>query len=285
MKNNFYVFGDSFFDENMDSEYDNSWLINLKKDKQKTYNFFNYAKKGTGPHYLFKMFNKLLTNSSDHFLKNDVVLIHLSGGDRIDFVCSPELFPYISNIKYDYANKKSYCLLDKFSNETNINSESKKVQEYYKNFRSEIEFFYMNMQNEILFMGSKYISYLYAISRLYDIKVIVFCSELIHKFKLFFTLNDEKFFCSDINLFDASFDELIVEHKIIAANKVKIDNRINHFSPENHEILLQYIDKILKCEYKNLPKLKNNFKRIEEIYSYISDDNKDYGDFKGFIYE
>jgi len=288
--NNFYIFGDSYFDTNlyydpMNELWQDShdlWPNVLKDRYKESHNFYNFSKSGTGPHYAFNIFYELLFKEKD-IVSGDIILFHLSNGDRIDFACSDDLKGYLNNICYDYTDRNSYCLVDMLPEEKR-NDRLKKLFNYYNDFRSEIDFCFLTFEKEILYSGQKAISFLYTISRLYDIKIILFSSEIMGNFVKMSSLNDKNFFISNHNLFTLSFNELFEQNKRKVAGRTKIDKRYNHFSIENHEIMLEYIIKIIKNDYKNLPKFKENFKTYDEVFEYVSpirdDKNK-----RSFIYE
>lgn len=282
---NFYFFGDSYLDAKMyknDSHYINDiyylWPYLIESKYESEYNFKNFSKAGTGPHFAFKIFNRMMF-SENKIKKNDIVLFHLSGGDRIDFICSDEIKGHLNQICFDYDERKSYCMIEKNSEEIK-NEKSKKLLTFYENFKNEIDFCFLTFENDIIHMNIKYISFLYSLSKLYGIRIILFSTDKIDKFHKFSSLNDENFFISDHNLFDLSFDEILDAEKHIVANKVKIDKRLMHFSEENHYIMAEYISNIIDKKNNDLPVFKRNFKPVSDVFSYISN-NKN----RKFIYE
>jgi len=81
-------------------------------------------------------------------------------------------------------------------------------------------------------------------------------------------------------LFDLSYRELLKEQEYYYREKLYLDLRKNHLSPENHEKMFEYLLNILNNDYKNLPKFKTNFKDYNDILIIKSNNNK-----KDFIYE
>lgn len=276
---NFYFFGDSYFDAKICKNSNHELWPDLIESKYKSkFNFHNFSKSGTGPHFAFKIFNKMMF-SENIIKKDDVVLFHLSGGDRIDFICSNGIEGYMNQICFDYNERTSYCLIEN-NNEQMQNEKKKKLLTFYESFKNEIEFCFLTFENDIIHMNIKYISFLYTLSKLYGIKVILFSTDKIGKFHQFSILNDDNFFMSDYNLFNLSFDEILDNEKHIVSNKVKIDKRMIHFSEENHYIMAEYISSIIDNRIDKLPTFKRNFKSVSDVFSYISNSKN-----RKFIYE
>jgi len=275
---NFFIYGDSYFEEcEHDEEYVKySWLVKLKNNFKNKYCFFNYAQSGTGPHYSFDLFNDHLFNENKIYA-GDIVLFHLSHFDRIQFITHPSLtYDVSTRIKYDFINNRTYIVSDW----TEGNDKEKKLLKYYEMYKKEIEFFFMTISKQLLYENSKNLSFLYSISLLYDIKIIVFANDLSGEFDNFFKLNYNNFFFSPVNLFDLSYREIFKEQEYFYREKLYLDLRRNHLSPENHEKMFEYLLNILNNDYKNLPKFKTNFKDYNDILIIKSNNNK-----KDFIYE
>jgi len=287
--NTFYIFGDSYFDDTYyyidRSQTEKTWIELLKEKYSKKYFFKNYAKSGTGPHHSFNIFNKLLFEKNK-IKEKDIILFHISGTDRISFICPEEIETHVTtNIKYDFIKKETYCTVDEYD-KLELTEELIKTKKFYDNFRSEINFLFMNMENEIDYNGPKCMSFLYAVSVLYDVRVILFASDVRGKFNNFSKLNNKNFFASDFNLFDLSFDEIFDIEKNNVAGKLKFDNRNNHFSKENHILMLEYIEKIIERESVEFFKFKRNFKKSDEIFNVVLGEKRSSKkDNTEFIYE
>ena len=275
--NKFLILGDSYFDykiyRNVLHCPTNLWMNQLNEKYQNQYKFYNYAKSGTGPQYALKILNSWLEKSM--ISKNDILMIHLSNPDRIDFMCEPELTGHMNQLSFDFDKMKSYCTVGNTPEDLMLkDSRLKRVKLFYEEFQNEIDFSFCIFKNEILYMNLNYISFLYTISKLYNVKVILFATispALPIGLENFINLNYENFFISKYNLFDLSFDEIFDEEKSSVAGRLKFDKRFNHFSCENHEIMLEYIEKVIKNDYENLPKFKKNFKSVNEIFSRVTE--------------
>ena len=250
------IFGDSYFDLEFQSNKPNwSWLINLENYANKNnFEFINHSRSGMGSHYFFKNYYEYDLN------ENDICIFHLTDPYRIDFPSIDENQRHLlTNIGWNIISSKSYC-------------SDERIQNYYETFQSEIDFFYICNANELEKSIDKNISYLYCESRIKKCKVIIFCYyDDLHEYS---SLNDERFFLSDVNLFRTSALEIKNEQLNDVVNKLKKDRRVNHFSEENHEIMFEYVRSIMKNSPDvSRPQFKSNFRNAQDVYEVISDNH------------
>jgi len=199
----------------------------------------------------------------------DIVLIHISSRDRIDFVCPSDISEHLSaSVKYDFIKRKSWCTIL-----PNMRVEKiKKVLDYYNTFKNEIDFLYMSFEDEIKYLSQRTISYLYTISKLYDIKMIVFCSNHDNYFHRHYKkLYYDNFFVSHWSLFEISYNEILRSEKDDYTSKMRDDKRYNHLSKENHVVMINFLTQILNNSYYNLPRFKEDFVKIRDAYDLETD--------------
>lgn len=279
--NKFLIFGDSYADEHAPpypSEMENDewqnkhsyrWTLKLKEKFEKEYNFKNHAVRGSGPFNALAKLKPYIHNLK----KDDIVLFFLSDYDRIDFVVPKEIESHISNIFYSNSTKKS----EFFDDPSYINNNMLKA--YYLLHEPEIDFFYKNLFNilprrtlEQLFFG-----FLKNLSNDKKCKIILFCKNksLDKSFK-----NDDFFYRFAKDLSSISDEEWLNLDKELSENDCMIvDERVNHFMPENHMIMFDIICKLLNNE-KDIPKFKSNITNFDNKRIVLRGSND-----RKFIYE
>lgn len=267
--NTFYLFGDSFFDDIWEPNY--SWIKRIREKYQKKYNYKNFAKCGTGPNYLFyKLYQEI-----ENIQEGDIFLVHLSSSDRIEFteLRNENMIGRLTSIGWNSELKKSYISIT--PDEAKQDSINEKVLNYYNLFENEINFLFLSMSHELYNINHKNISFLYVLSKLKKIKVILFSDfdtcltvdDKIYEIEIDYEkLNDNNFYISKYNLFDVAIREIKIKYLDQIQETVFCDKRCNHMSKENHDIMVQYIEKIIDNDYASLPVFIENFKEIGEIY-------------------
>ena len=196
-----YLFGDSYFDTELclkKHKYEcrniwDLWTVRLEKTFENDYKFENFSKSGAGPHYTFKIFDRLLHD--EKFTKKDIIIFHLSGAERIDFIHKDESVQMnLCNIGWDSSRRASYCTFNEYS-QKDLKVEQQKVLDYYNDFRSEIDFLYLTLDKYLESSNFKNVSYLYVLSKILKFKIIVFLPEINNIiFNSMLSLNDENFF-------------------------------------------------------------------------------------------
>jgi hypothetical protein len=227
------IFGDSFADPASEhGTHTVAWYEYLEKD----YNIINHALSGTGPHYSFKEYYNFISNVKK---KEDYIIIFLlSGEDRIRF-------PGRGSMSFD--NKESWWI-------NNPDLRRKKNKTYYEIFKSEIDFFFLTMRDELEWSNLKNLGFLYMNSLLLNIKTIVFYSLDQLDGDRFAKLNSPIFYVYPTALEKISYEEFI------DFEGQDIDDRLirrNHFSQENHTILYKNVKKIINNNYNLIPFVKN----------------------------
>jgi len=235
------IFGDSFADPasaHTPTLY-MAWYEYLEKD----YNITNHALSGTGPHYSFKEYYKFITDNE--IKKEDYITIFLlSGEDRIRF-------PNMGSMSFD--NKESWWI-------NNPDLRRKKNKTYYETFKSEIDFLFLTMHDELEWSNFKNLGFLYMNSLLLNMKIIVFCTfgiKILSKRGSFLDmvkLNNPNFYLHPLELGHISKKEFI---DFGDEGYDYVDNRRNHLSQENHTILYENMKKFIKNDYNPIPFAKN----------------------------
>jgi hypothetical protein len=262
------IFGDSFADPNERHDENpnvTTWYESLGSD----YDITNHALSGTGPHYSFKEYYKFITDNE--IKKEDYINIFLlSGEDRIHF---PNMGPAeMSHVNWDFDKRVSWWAED---------SSLKKQKAYYEFFRSEIDFTFLTMHDELQWFNFKNLGFLYMNSLLLNMKTIVFCTfgiKILSRMGSFLNLerlNSSNFYLYPVELGHISHEEFI---DLESEGYDYVDNRRNHFSQENHTILYENIKKFIKNDYNHIPFAKNIG------YSYVFGKKRDTKTGK-FIYE
>lgn len=278
--NNLYLFGDSFFDDLSETSY--SWTKQIREKYQKKYNYRNFAKPGSGPNYLFyKLYQEI-----ENIKEGDILVVHLSGSDRMEFteLSNENMIGHITSIGWNSELKKSYISIT--PDEAENNSISKKVLNYYNLFENEINFLFLSMSCELDNINHKNISFLYTLSKLKKIKILLFSNhfegfhvdEKVYDIGIDYkNLNDNNFHISKYDLFDVAIREVKTKYleQITNSTSTIYDKRTNHMSKENHDIMVQYIEKIINNNYTSLPNFKKNFREIDEIYEINGENEED----------
>jgi len=247
MQNKIIIFGDSFADpkeRKKENQNVTTWYDSLGSD----YEIINNALSGTGPHYSFKEYYEFIINGN--IKKEDYINIFLlSGEDRISF---PNIGPSdMNHVNWDFDKKKTWWAED---------SSLKKEKAYYEFFRSEIDFTFLTMHDELKWSNFKNLGFLYMNSLLLNMKTIVFCTfgiKILSRMGSFLDitkLNNPNFYLYPIELGHISHKEFI---DLEDEGYDYVDNRRNHFSQENHTILYENIKKFIKNDYNPIPFAEN----------------------------
>ena len=244
-QNKIIIYGDSFADPNhrkIDHPEITAWYDLLKSD----YKVINKGLAGTGPHYSFKEYYRFIAEEED--LEDYIIIFVLSEENRIAF---PNANPCdISNINWDFDKKES----------NNVDEHQKSVKIYYETFKSEIDFFFLTQQDDLMWSNFKNLGFLYMNSLLLNMKTIVFHTDDIKvlsrmDFLNFKKLNNLNFYFHPIALGYYSYNEFIdvetIAEEVLSERKpvTVVDERRNHFSQENHTVLYENIKKAIKGEY------------------------------------
>jgi len=262
------IFGDSFADPNYrhdENKQVTAWYEHLNHD----YEITNHALAGTGPHWSFKEYYNFI---ADHEIKKEdyICIFLLSGEDRIDF---PNKGPgEMSHVNWDFNKKESSWA---------ESEDLTKEKIYYETFKSEIDFFFLTMHDDLKWSNLKNMGFLYMNSLLLNMKTIVFCTygiKVLSKVGTFLDvekLNSPNFYLYPVELGRISHEEFI---DLEVEGYDYVDYRRNHLSHENHTILYENIKKFIKNDYNPIPFVKN----ID--YSYNFEKNRDTKTGK-FIYD
>ena len=241
---NIIIFGDSYGDpecitDDLTFIDTNTWYNMLKSN----YNVINHCVSGAGPHYSFKQYYDFI--SKNKILDDYICIFLLSGQDRIQFFGRPP--NHGTHISWSNTDQKSYLINDR-------------DKSFYENFNSEIDFLYLSMQEEIEWFNSKNISFLYANSILLGLKTIIFVTSSSYvinakNYRLikYEKLNNSNFFIYPTilsNISEMEFDDIDkLRNEPSRIHFSYKDYRRNHFSPENHVVFYENIEKIIDNDY------------------------------------
>lgn len=250
--NKIIIFGDSFEDPNYNKKKATAWY-----EMFKGYEVTNHCLAGTGPHYSIKNYYDFIENEPH---KDEYIIIFLlSGEDRIAF---PNADPqHISHINWDFVAEQSW-----FAD----NSKLVKEKEYYHKHRLEIDYVFKTMRDELLWSNYKNLSMLWMNSFLFNIKTITcFISyphdcygttlkeiSLLFRSRLALTDNDN-FLLYPYSLSDVAEGEGQEE----TGMEEEVDDRRNHLSQYNHEILYNNLNAFLNRSNNftdHITKVSNN---------------------------
>ena len=238
------IFGDSYADPNLKAigiyQQDTPWYELLGSD----YKITNNALSGTGPHYSFKEYYNFILKLKNYEYEDYIVIFFLSGEDRIHF---PKTNPEkISHINWDFYKKESwFCEHPDFVEE----------QSYYNTFKSEIDFFFLTMHEELKWSNFKNVGFLHMNSLILNMKTIVFCTfgnKILSNGEVdmdMTKLNNSNFYIHPIEMGYISSEEFKDRNE---DNYDFMDHRRNHLSQQNHKVLYENIKKIIVNDYKNL---------------------------------
>ena len=252
------IFGDSFADPTDRCEENKqvtTWYDCLKHD----YKITNHALSGTGPHYSFKEYYNFISSGAWYGgwmgedktrLEDYICIFLLSGEDRIAF---PKASPNtITHINWNFDKKESWWC---------ENEQLKKEKIYYETFKSEIDFFFLTMHDDLIWSNFKNLGFLHMNSLLLNMKTIVFCTfgiKVLSKMDPFLDiakLNTPNFYTYPVELGHISHEEFIDVEENEGYDYV--DLRRNHLSQENHTILYENIKKFINNDYNPLPFTKD----------------------------
>ncbi len=239
------IFGDSFADpedRQVENKQITAWYEHLNHD----YEITNHALAGTGPHWSFKEYYNFI--SSDEKKEDYICIFFLSGEDRIHF---PYANPAtITHINWDFDKKESWWA---------ENEDLKKEKIYYESFKSEIEFMFLTMHDELKWSNFKNLGFLYMNSLLLNMKTIVFCTygiKVLSRMGSFLDvekLNSPNFYTYPVELGHISQEECIDVERFREQSYDFVDLRRNHLSQENHTILYENIKKFINNDYNPSP--------------------------------
>ena len=247
MPNKIIIFGDSFADPE-DKSTENKDLTAWYEFLSQEYEIINHAKSGTGPHYSFREYYNFISNQSINYAEYICIFL-LSGEDRIHFHgANPQS---ITHINWDFDKKKSWWAEDK-----NLIKEKR----YYENFKSEIDFLFLTMHDELMWSNFKNLGFLYINSLLLGLKTIVFCTfgiKILSRMAYvdFTKLNSFNFYLNSKELGVIAHEEFIDIEETDGYDYV--DHRRNHLSQENHIILYENIKNIINNKNVLKPYVKN----------------------------
>ena len=201
-----YIFGDSYVD-------DTHYIY--EGDTIPWYNRFgptkNFAKSGTGQHYAFKKFYENLSS----FIEKDIIIFCMSSWDRIDWKDEHDRTNQY-RLNYDVENKKIVYYGNKLKNHDNVH------------------FFFENYADELQNLENKNVSYLYTLSKKFNLKAFILFVYPNNNRDDYSYLNDKFFNVFDIPLF-----------KISGHGDDFPDKRLNHFSDKNHDTMEKYFSDFL----------------------------------------
>ena len=239
---NIIIFGDSYGDpryalSRIKFEDTQTWYEMLDTN----YNVINHCVSGSGPHYSFKKYYDFISNKKNF---NDYICIFLlSAQDRINFFSRR-------------ADSGTHIVWNEQNKESSLLDEKDKI--FYDNYRSEIDFFYLTMHDEIKWFNCKNISFLYVNSILLGLKTIVFLTsgKNIANLVNHNELNNSNFFMYPTILkfiSELEFTDIEQIRNTFTKQRIKYsfsDHRRNHFSQENHEVFYKNIEKIIANDYE-----------------------------------
>ena len=244
MQDKIIIFGDSFADP-VDRVDENPGVTSWYEFLSNQYTVLNHALSGTGPHYSFKKYYDFIIDKN---IKKDeyTVIFLLSGTDRIHF---PNKGPAeMNHVNWDFDKKESW-----WCEEPSL----KKHKAYYECFKSEIDFLFLTMHDELAWFNFKNLGFLHMCSLMFNMKTIVFntfgfrfWSKIIEQSPMDIpALNGLNFYVSNKELGSVAYEEFIERDD----NDFNfIDYRRNHLSKENHLIMYNNLEKIIKNEYDTL---------------------------------
>ena len=265
MEKKVFIFGDSYADPKGTPNY--VWHKRLIDVFSNTRNF---AVSGTGPQHAFSLFYKEMTD----FKKDDIIIFLLSNPFRIHWPAHA-LFQHsweLSAIQWNGETKETECVFRNYP-ENLKNSKHIKIINHYNEHKKEMDFFYKTYMKELEVSNEKNISFLYTISQTLNLKLIVFdIFEMryaqIARTKLSQQLNNNiNFHLCDQYLSTISYNEIYKEELHKYDNNLRQgDKRRNHLSPENHDIMFEYILSVIdnKCYFS--PEFKQHFLYFDEVY-------------------
>jgi len=263
-----FLFGDSYFESgNQPEEYATTWMYKLENLPEIT-QFKNFSNSGAGPQYTLPLINQMIQNKL--IVENDIIIAHISATTRVGF-------PYKTNEKvyefqWDSYTKKSFCY-DNSPPEKSTYSKLE-VQKFYNNFQSEIDFAYLTFSDLLDSLGSTMLGFLYYICKVLKLRVLVF-GNVRDNFlldKRLLEMSATNFYFSNYDLFDVSDREVFINEINSITGPLKADERLNHLSTENHEIMFDYITRFLfNKSSENYPKFKENFRHAKDVYTILNE--------------
>ncbi len=219
-----WIFGDSYADPNWDKESfeHETWYEMLAKQ----YEYNNFAKAGTGPHYSMVEFYRRYKQ----FDKEDLIIWVLSGEDRIQFHLPKRYrtnehtdIQLVHDSYWDFKNQEMKC------NETFDSS-------FYQWNKDHMSYTMKTFEREVINSNKKNESFLYAISRINKCKIYIFFLSYNDSY-IKDSLNDNLFHIYPISLQQISINE----YRNPGEPFYEDNKRINHLSEENHKVMYELI--------------------------------------------
>ena len=264
MENKVLIFGDSYADPEGAPNY--VWhkrLIDIFPNTR------NLAVSGTGPQRAFSLFYKEMTD----FKKDDIIIFLLSDPFRIHWPAHAlfHLRGELSAIRWNCETKETECAFHDYP-ENLKNSKHIKIINYYNEHKKEMDFFYKTYMKELEVSNEKNISFLYTISQALNLKLIVFDifppniqfpgKDFSPRTYLPLAMtnqsqqlnNNINFHLCDQSLSTISHNEVYKDELYKYDNNLRQgDKRRNHLSPENHDIMFEYILSVIdnKCYFSH----------------------------------
>lgn len=270
--NKFLIFGDSFADEHSpphpssdendewQEKHSYRWPIKLKEKFENQYAYVNKALQGSSP------YDALQRMQNFNISEGDIILFFLSDFDRIDFIMPHEIKSHRSNIFWSSGSNK----VEFYDDPTYDNN--KKLKAYFMLHEIELNFFYKTLHNilPVDILEKLFIGYLKNIAQEKKCRIILFHKNEFTAVRYGFeTLleNTEYFYQLKKSLSIVSDEEWPnFNKKGYDGDFMIVDERVNHLSPDNHQIMLDTICKIINHDYDNILEFKKDVhdKNIDE---------------------
>ena len=254
--NKFLIFGDSFADEHSppypssdendewQEKHSYRWPIKLKEKFENQYAYVNKALQGSSP------YDALQRMQNFNISEGDIVLFFLSDFDRIDFIAPHEIKSHMSNIFWSSGSNK----VEFYDDPTYDNNQ--KLKAYFMLHEIELNFFYKTLNNILSddILEKLFIGYLKNLAHEKKCRIILF-----HKNEFTSLENTEYFYQLKKSLAIVSDEEWPnFNKKLLNGDFIIVDERINHLSPDNHQIMLDTICKIINHDYDNILEFKKD---------------------------
>ena len=239
-----WIFGDSYADPHWGKEryVHETWYETLAKQ----YEYNNFAKAGTGPHYSMKEFYRRYKQ----FDKEDLVIWILSGEERIQYHLPKEYRTYEHNdimlvheSYWDFKNQKMKCN-DVFD------------PSFHQSHKDHMSYTMKTFEREVINSNKKNESFLYTISRIHKCKICIFFLNYDDSY-IKDSLNDELFYINPMALQDISRNE----YKNPGEPFYEDNKRNNHLSEENHKVMYNVINNFVQG-IRTIPEF--NYNLLEE---------------------
>jgi len=235
-----WIFGDSYADPNWDKESfeHETWYEMLAKQ----YEYNNFAKAGTGPHYSMKEFYRRYKQ----FDKEDLIIWVLSGEDRIQFHLPKKYRTnehtdtmLVHDSYWDFKNQEMKCN-DYFD------------PSFYQSHKDQMSYTMKTFEREVINSNKKNESFLYTISRIHKCKIYIFFLDYDNSY-MKDVFNDELFYIHPMALQDISKNE----YRNPGEPFHEDNKRNNHLSEENHKVMHELIHNFVQG-IRTIPEFKQN---------------------------